>query len=163
MMQGIIGAGPAIRTLPNIAYAADASDRHRLDLYLPANPGRAPLLIFVHGGAFMYGDRRDYADVGRELAQQGIVTAVVSYRLFPDADATGSAQDVASAAAWIIHHAVDYGIDSRNAFLAGHSAGAQIAALIGTNPAYLRQNGLDLSALRGVFAVSGAYDVRDLS
>ncbi|MDQ2866252.1 MAG: alpha/beta hydrolase [Candidatus Eremiobacteraeota bacterium] len=167
LFAALLTIGPArvatIQTLGGLSYVADASDAHRLDLYLPAQRQGAPLLIFVHGGAFMYGDRRDYSTVGEELAHQGIATAVVSYRLFPETDAEGSTQDVAAATAWMIQHAADYGIDSRNTFIAGHSSGAQIAALIGTNPQYLARFGLQLTSLRGVFAVSGAYDVRDLS
>lgn len=160
---GILAPAPAMRVIRDIPYAADATNAHRLDFYLPLDPSKAPLVVFIHGGAFMYGDRRDYAFVGNALASQGIATAVISYRLFPETDAEGATEDAAAATAWAIAHAADYGIDSRNTFVAGHSAGAQIAALIATNPQYLARNGLSLAAIRGVFAISGAYDVRDLS
>ena len=163
LSQGLLGAGSAIRVVSDLAYLPDASQKHRLDLYLPTGREGEPLVVFVHGGAFMYGDRQDYGDVGKALASQGLATAVVSYRLFPETNADGSTQDVAAATAWAIAHASQYGFDRRNVFLAGHSAGAQIVALIGTHAGYLRRSGLPLSSLRGVFAVAGAYDVRDLS
>lgn len=148
--------------MPNLPYDTDGAYIHQLDLYLPAAEN-APLVIFVHGGAFMVGTREGYATVGRALAEQGLATAVVSYRLYPDTDAQGSTADVARATAWLVRNAARYSFDARNVFIAGHSAGAQIAALIATNPRYLGAAGLPLSALRGFVAVAGAYDVRDLS
>lgn len=152
-----------VQRVPDLAYESDGADAHRLDLYLPTDREHAPLVVFVHGGAFLQGDRRDAAAVGEALAREGLATAVVSYRLFPDANAEGATQDVAMAAAWIIRHASGYGIQPHGIFLVGHSAGAQIAALIGTDGSYLARAGLSLPAVRGVFAVSGAYDLRDLS
>ena len=147
----------------NLAYAGDGSDSHRLDLYLPQAQAQAPLVLFVHGGAFLGGDRRDVAFVGRALASQGLATAVVSYRTFPQTDAAGATQDVADAAAWLLKNAPSYGVRSAGIFLVGHSAGAQIAALLGTDGSYLTRAGATLKDVRGVFAVAGVYDVRDLS
>ncbi|HEY8297684.1 MAG TPA: alpha/beta hydrolase [Candidatus Baltobacteraceae bacterium] len=146
-----------------IAYAPDGSDVHRLDLYLPAERAGAPLIVFAHGGAFMYGDRRDDVDVGRALSRAGMAVAIPSYRLFPQTDAQGSTRDVALAIAWMLAHARDYGIDPTSTFLVGHSAGAQIVAMIGTHLEYLREAGASPRDIRGVFALAGAYDVRDLS
>lgn len=152
-----------IEVIANLDYAGDELQAHRLDLYLPANRTSAAIVVFVHGGAFMEGDRSDVAFVGRALAGEGIATVVVSYRLFPQSNAEGATQDVARAIAWTVAHARDYGLDANKLFLAGHSAGAQIVAIIGTNPRYLNAAGLSMQAVRGVFAVAGAYDVRDLS
>ncbi len=164
LLQVTTAPSGTIQTIDDVSYiGGDESYIHRLDLSLPKERNTAPVVVFVHGGAFMYGDRKDYADVGRELARQGIAAAVVSYRLFPDVDAVGSSEDVAAATAWMIAHAKAYQLDSGNLFLAGHSSGAQIAALLATNADYLARYGLKLTSLRGVFAVSGAYDVRDLS
>lgn len=160
---GLCGAAHPVRTFPNLAYLPDDADTHRLDLYVPAGRDDAPLVVFVHGGAFMYGDRRDFDFVGRALASQGIAVAIPSYRLFPNANAEGSTRDVAAATAWMIRHAAEYGIRAGNAFLAGHSAGAQIAALVATNASYLAAEGLPLGSIKGAFVVAGAYDVRDLS
>ncbi|MEO6835497.1 MAG: alpha/beta hydrolase [Candidatus Tumulicola sp.] len=152
-----------VRRFSNLAYAGDGLDAHRLDLYVPQGVENAPIVVFVHGGAFMDGDRRGYSSVGQAMARQGLATAVVSYRLWPQVDAGGATADVATATAWTIAHAAQYQLTPRNVFLTGHSAGAQIVAILGTNPAYLRAAGSSLGAIRGVFAVAGAYDVRDLS
>ncbi len=153
----------AVRKVANLAYAGDDLDAHRLDLYVPQGVANPPIVVFVHGGAFMYGDRREFSFVGMALARQGLATAVVSYRLWPATDAGGATRDVAAATAWTIAHAGAYHLATRDVFLAGHSSGAQIVAILGTDPAYLAAAGSSLSAIRGVFAVAGAYDVRDLS
>jgi acetyl esterase/lipase len=101
---------------------SDGLDAHRLDLYLPKDRGTAPLVVFVHGGAFMYGDRRESKSVGEALAHEGIATAVVSYRLFPKTNALGSTADVAQAVAWLVKHGTEYGLTGSAIFLAGHSA-----------------------------------------
>ncbi len=159
------GTAPAagVQRISNLSYAADGIDEHRLDLFLPEDRARAAIVVFVHGGAFIQGNRRQNSSVGYELARQGFATAVVSYRLFPQSDAEGAVRDVAQAVSWLIAHAGDYGLDPRNLFLTGHSAGAQIVAIVGTNPRYLQAFGAPLGAIRGIFAVAGAYDVRDLS
>jgi acetyl esterase/lipase len=151
MLLACCGAsGGTVEHVPNLAYASDGLDAHRLDLYLPADRALAPVVVFVHGGAFMQGDRADYA-------------AVVSYRLFPQTDAAGATQDVANAVAWVVLHATDYGLSAKNLFLVGHSAGGQIVALLGVDAGYLAAAGSSPDVLRGVVAVAGAYDLRDLS
>lgn len=152
-----------VQAVTGLDYAGDRSDAHCLDLYLPDDRKTAAIVVFVHGGAFMVGNRRQYASVGRALASQGLATAVVSYRLFPQSDALGAVDDVARATAWVMNHAGEYGLDPRNVFLVGHSAGAQIVAVIGTSAQYLAAYGESLGAVRGVVALAGAYDVRDLS
>lgn len=139
-----------VALVANIAYASDGIDKHRLDFYVPAGQPRAPIVLFIHGGAFLQGDRRDVAFAGQALANEGL-------------DAAGSVQDVADAAAWLLKNAASYGVQSSGIFLVGHSAGAQIAALLGTDGRYLARAGASLKDIRGVFAVSGVYDLRDLS
>ena len=149
--------------LLGVAYREDGSDAHRLDIYLPKELATAQLIVFVHGGAFMAGGRRDYAPIGRALAVQGMAVVVPSYQLFPAVGAQGSTSDVAFAIAWTIEHARDYGLASAPLFLAGHSAGAQIVAMIATHGRYLESAGASLASIRGALVLAGAYDVRDLS
>ena len=152
-----------VQRISDLSYIDDGSDAHKLDLFLPDHRPDAPLVVFVHGGAFLQGDRREVAAVGMHLAHQGLATAVVSYRLFPSANAKESTQDAAMAIGWVMRHAADYGIHSRKVFVVGHSAGAQIVGLIGTNAHFLAAAGLTFESIAGVFAISGAYDLRDLS
>ena len=75
-----------VRVVRDLAYnaAPDADDaKHRLDLYLPDVPGPAPVLMWIHGGAWALGDRSGEEAIARRFAEQGIVVAAISHRLSP--------------------------------------------------------------------------------
>lgn len=155
--------GRVIRDVPYRTGPGADPDKHRLDLFLPApGPEDFPFLLFVHGGGWTRGDRglraggRDvYGNIGRYFAARGIGAAVISYRLQPEFEWTDQVADVAAALAWVREHAAGYGGDPDAIFLAGHSAGAQLAAWVGMDP----QTAGDVC---GIVAVSGAaYDLAD--
>lgn len=141
----------------DIAYGDD--DRHKLDVYLPTTgdtKGR-PLLLFVHGGGFVRGDRRDRANVGWRFARAGFVTVVPSYRLGPTHSWPAGAQDVAAAWAWAHANAQALGADPARIYLAGESAGAAHTAAA-TLIQRLRPAGIP--APRAVLLISGVYNVQ---
>ncbi|QIL20553.1 alpha/beta hydrolase [Thermomonas sp. HDW16] len=131
-----------------------------LDVYRPTQPTDkpAPVLVFFYGGAWDSGRRQDYRFVGHRLAAAGIVTLVADYRTWPTVGFPGFVEDSAKAVAWAQKHAGDFGGDPARLFIAGHSAGAQIAALLGTDARYLRAQGMQLQDLAGVIGLSGPYD-----
>lgn len=141
-----------------IAYAPELS--LALDLYRPqgANTRTAPVVLFFYGGGWQRGERDQYRFVGRRLAQNGILAIVADYRTFPHAGFPDFVDDAARAVAWTRRHAGDYGGDPQRLFLAGHSAGAQIAALLGADPRYLQRHGMKPRDLAGVIGLSGPYD-----
>ncbi len=147
----------------DLAYAPSSLGQRSLDLFLPVHRTGAATIVFIHGGAFMYGNRKEYDVVGQALSRQGVAVAVVSYRNYPLTDAHGAIRDVAKAVAWMHDNAARYRLDPQRLFLVGHSSGAQIATVLALNPAFLRAVGLPVTAIRGVLALSGPYDVRDLS
>jgi len=126
----------------------------------PTTP--APLILFVHGGAWKHGDR-DNATGEAKVAHfpaQGYAFASINYRLVPAATVEEQAADVAAALAYVRAHATELNIDPARIVLMGHSAGAHLVALVGTDPRYLAAAGLDQSALAGVVPIDGAaYDV----
>ncbi len=96
----------------------------------------------------------------RNFTGRGYAFATIDYRLVPAARVEDSAQDVADAVAWLVAHAAELGIDPGKVVLMGHSAGAHLSALVGTDPRYLRKAGLGLDRLSGVVLLDGAaYDV----
>lgn len=138
------------------------SDRLQQALYWPAARADAPLVVFVHGGAWARGDMRmmEGSDKLEHWQSLGYAVASVNYRLVPDATVFQQAEDVASALAYLHDNAGRLGFDAERIALTGHSAGAHLVALVGTDPRYLRSAGLDLSDLRGVLPLDGAaYDV----
>lgn len=130
-----------------------------LDIYKPKDSTTpAPVVVFFYGGSWKTGERAQYRFVGERLANAGVVAIVADYRTFPRTTFPGFVEDGARAVAWSHAHAADYGGDTRRVFVAGHSAGAQIAALIGTDASYLAAHGMQPGDLAGVIGMSGPYD-----
>ncbi len=145
-------AGPA-----EIAYGEDR--RQRLDIYPQPGLKGAPMLLFVHGGGWTFGDKRAVNELPAFAERHGFLLGSTSYRMAPQVHADGSAEDVAAAAAWMLANGPKYGGDPKRLFLMGHSAGAHLVALIGVDPNYLGARGRALSDLAGVIPVDGAgYD-----
>jgi acetyl esterase/lipase len=146
--------GPFER-LAGIAYGRDA--RQTLDLYRPAGVRDAPVVVFWYGGAWVKGRKEDYRFVGAALAAAGCVALLPDYRLYPAARFPAFIEDGARATAWAIRHAREHGGDPGRVFLAGHSAGAHLAAMLAVQPRWLGQAGADPAAVRGLIGLSGPY------
>lgn len=142
-----------------LSYGKDALQK--LDYWRPAKAG-SPLVVFVHGGGWKRGDKQNAtgkAQAGHYL-QQGYAFASLNYRLVPAATVEQQAQDVADAIAHLVGRAESLGFDATRVVLMGHSAGAHLSALVGTDMKYLKQAGLGPTSLRGVIPLDGAcYDV----
>jgi acetyl esterase/lipase len=160
VLLGIAG-GEMIRELPDRAYGPDP--KQALDLYVPAldstGAGRPPIAVFVHGGVWAMGDRKEGANVGRALAESGSVAAVVSYRLAPEHLHPAQIEDVAAAVAYLVRNASEVGADSNRVYLIGHSAGGQLVSLLALDPRWLAPHGVDRRVIAGVAALSGIFDL----
>jgi len=148
---------PPTRTL---AYGTDSLQS--LDLWVPEGAQAAPLVLFVHGGGWKRGSK-DNA-MGRampaHMMAQGYAFASIDYRLVPAATVEQQASDVAAALAHLLARAGEYGIDPARVVLTGHSAGAHLVALVGTDERYLKAAGLSFADIDGVMPNDGAaYDV----
>lgn len=144
-----------------ISYGSDALQK--LDFYKAKNAAAsAPLVIFVHGGGWKRGDKRNATgtDEVTHYTGLGYHLASINYRLVPGATVEQQAADVAAAIAHLHKNAASLGIDRSHIVLMGHSAGAHLSALVGTDPRYLEAAGLSLDTLAGVIPLDGAaYDV----
>lgn len=133
--------------------------RQALDLYPRPGPRDAPVVLFVHGGGWRRGDKGMVNALPAWAERHGFLLASCNYRMAPDVDAGGCAQDVASALDWLIRNAASHGGDPKRVFVVGHSAGAHLAALVGVDPRYLGQHGVRPADLAGVIPIDGAgYD-----
>ncbi len=151
------GSPPAPGTR-EFAYGADP--KQRLDLVKPAGVARAPVLLFIHGG-WSIGDKAHAAGgKARWANSKGWAFASANYRLVPQATVESQAADVASTVAWLRANAAKEGLDPGRIVLMGHSAGAHLAALVGTDTRYLQAAGVPIDAVGGVVLLDGAgYDV----
>lgn len=137
-------------------------DRLQGIMYWRGSDDDAPLVVFVHGGGWSRGDMRMMhgSDKLEHWQSQGYAVASVNYRLVPDATVEQQAQDVAAALAHLKRQSRRLGFDAGRLALTGHSAGAHLVALVGTDPQYLRSAGLSFADIRGVLPIDGAaYDV----
>jgi acetyl esterase/lipase len=161
-----------VRWYREINYAGDESTnaaKQVLDLYLPNDDswlqGR-PLLIWVHGGGWIMGDKDDamgmYGRYCRKLAEHGIAAANVSYRLSPEVKHPGHIEDIARATAWLVEHANALGYDPAHIFVSGHSAGGHLAALLAVDDRWLTAVNVDPDAIIGAIPSSGVYDLKPM-
>ncbi|MFN3470459.1 MAG: alpha/beta hydrolase fold domain-containing protein [Novosphingobium sp.] len=133
-----------------------------MDLWVPDGAKAAPLVLYVHGGGWKRGSKDSamgHALPGHMLGQ-GYAFAAINYRLVPAATVEQQAADVAQALAFVLARADRLGIDRSRVVITGHSAGAHLVALVGTDEQYLRKAGLSFADIDGVMPNDGAaYDV----
>ncbi len=126
-----------IRRIRNIDYVGDGHHRHRLDVLVRRDdpPTAGPVLVYIHGGAWMIGDKREQGiPMMHELAERGWVCIAVNYRLSPRATWPDHVVDCKRALAWVREHAGGYGADPTFLAVSGGSAGGHLAALVALTP-----------------------------
>jgi acetyl esterase/lipase len=156
-----------VRVERDIAYytGPDADKlKHKLDLFLPKGKSDFPVVMFVHGGAWVMGDKDFFGAheaIGRMFARHGVGAAVISYRLSPGVKHPEHVKDVARAFAWLHNNIKTYGGRPDELFVCGHSAGGHLVALLATDETYLKAEGLKLDDIKGVMPISGVYLIPD--
>lgn len=144
----------------NIAYATPSNPRQMLDIYAPANAKNLPVIFWIHGGGWQAGDRTSVQIKPQAFVDKGFVFVSTGYRLLPEVDMVTIFRDIAKSIRWVHEHIADHGGDPKRILVMGHSAGAQLAALICTDDRYLKAEGVPLSVLKGCVPVDGdTYDV----
>jgi len=142
------------------AYVEPKNERQTLDVYAPAEGRDHPLVFWIHGGGWQGGDKTSVQAKPQAFVDRGFIFASTNYRFVPNVTIKEMAGDVAKAIRWVHDHAQEHGGDPNTIFVMGHSAGAQLAALICTDDRYLKSEGLSLSLIKGCVPVDGdTYDV----
>ena len=130
-----------VETVENVSYGS-CDKWHLLDLYRPKDAeGKLPVLLNIHGGAWVYGDKKVYAPYCMYLASRGFAVINASYRLAPRHTFPAPLEDIGKMMEWVFHHADEYGLDLSNLFFVGDSAGAHLATAytaIQLNEAYAK-------------------------
>jgi arylformamidase len=144
----------------SIPYADPAHERQVLDVYSPPNAKNLPVVFWIHGGGWQMGDKSSVQIKPRAFADRGFVFVSTNYRLLPSVDMATIVRDIAKSIHWVHDHVADYGGDPERIFVMGHSAGAQLAALVCIDDRYLKAEGLSLAIIKGCVPVDGdTYDV----
>ena len=144
----------------DLAYADPKNERQTLDVYAPKEGKNHPVVFWIHGGGWQQGDKTCVQKKPRAFVDNGFVFASTNYRFVPHVTIQQMAGDVAKSIRWVQDHAKEYGGDPNTMFVMGHSAGAQLAALVCTDDRYLKAEGLSLSIIKGCVPVDGdTYDV----
>lgn len=157
---GLVFAQTAPRITRDIAYAEPKSERQLLDVYAPATGSNLPVVVWVHGGGWMRGSKNEVDHKPQAFVERGFVFVPMNYRFIPHVTMDVIVRDVAKATGWVHANISRYGGDPTRIFLMGHSAGAQLAALLCTDSRYLKAEGVPQSSLLGCVPVDGdTYDV----
>jgi arylformamidase len=135
-------------------------ERNRLDIFTRGTPRTAPVLVYIHGGGFVMGDKTSpgspfYDNVGQWAAQQGFVGVTMTYRLAPAAQWPSGPEDLAYAVSWLRDHVTDYGGDPDAVFLLGQSAGAAHVAAYVSHPEHYPAGG---AGIAGALMISCIFD-----
>jgi len=153
---------PEVKARRDLVYAGGQAvdeEKHKLDLYIPIGRTGMPVFFFIHGGAWRSGDRSQYPAVGNRFAKEGILTVIPSYRLAPKHPHPAQIEDVSAAFNWVVRRISEFGGDTNRIFVAGHSAGGHLAALLTLDEQYLRHFGLSPDLIRGTIALSGVFNL----
>lgn len=142
-------------THEDIAYKdsrdAYAAERCRLDVYSCDTLHGAPVVVWFHGGGLTSGAKY----IPDELKRQGIVVVAVNYRLLPRVRIDECLDDCAAAVAWTFAHAARYGGDTHRIYVAGHSAGGYITAMLGLDRSWLARHGACADSIAALVPFSG--------
>jgi acetyl esterase/lipase len=144
----------------DLAYAEPKNERHTLDVYAPTEGKDHPIIVWIHGGGWRNGSKSGVQNKPQSFVDKGFVFVSVNYRFVPQVTVKEMTGDIAKAIKWVHDHAAEYGGDPNTIFVAGHSAGAHLAALVCTDDRYLKAEGFSLANIKGCFPVdTAAYDV----
>jgi acetyl esterase/lipase len=144
----------------NIRYTESVHERQVLDVYAPDNAESLPVVFWLHGGGWMTGDKSDVQIKPKVFAERGFVFVSTNYRLLPGVQMGTLIRDAAQALGWVHKNIREYGGDPHRIFVMGHSAGAQLAALLCIDDRYLEEVGVPFKVLKGCVPVDGdTYDL----
>ncbi len=144
----------------DVPYVDAGTERQKLDIYTPQDAKGVPVVFWIHGGGWQTGDKLDVALKPQVFNDRGLVFVSTNYRLLPEVEMGELIRDVAKALGWVHRNIEDYGGDPSRILVMGHSAGAQLAAILCIDDRYLQEVDVPLEVLRGCVPVDGdTYDI----
>jgi acetyl esterase/lipase len=158
--QTAVSAPAKLIVKQDIPYAEPADPRQKVDIYGPEGAKNLPVVFWIHGGGWQTGDRTNVQVKPQAFVDKGFVFVSTGYRLLTNVDMGTIFRDIAKSIRWVHDHIAEHGGDPNRILVMGHSAGAQLAALICIDDRYLKAEGLSLNFIKGCVPVDGdTYDV----
>jgi arylformamidase len=144
----------------DIPYTKNADKLQTLDVYSPPKAKNLPVVFWIHGGGWQAGDKSEVNIKPQVFNGKGFILVSTNYRLLPNVDMATLTRDVAKSIRWVHDHIAEHGGDPKRLLIMGHSAGAQLAALLCTDERYLKEEGLSFAIIKGCVPVDGdTYDI----
>ena len=148
--------------VPDVKYSRQSpdADLNALDIYMPKKGSNSPVILWIHGGSWAYGDKGTIHSKPEYYTSKGYLFVSLNYRYSKNFTHDQSVQDVATAIAWLEENLKHYSGDPDNIFLIGHSFGAHLAALVTLDNSYLKKAGTTTDGIKGVVLLDGGgYDI----
>jgi pimeloyl-ACP methyl ester carboxylesterase len=151
----VLAADAAFKTLSDQVYAVEPQDQQlqSLDLYWKASPNKLPVILYIHGGGWVFGDKKEVHQKPAFFTTNNFAFVSMNYRLRWDYTLYDQLEDVVSAIRWIRRHGDSHNLDTQRIILMGHGAGGHLASLIATDPVYLATAELNLKDIRAVVTI----------
>ena len=144
----------------NVPYVNGGHVRQVLDIHSPKAAKSLPVVFWIHGGGWQAGDKTSVQIKPKAFTDSGFVFVSTNYRLLPEFTMDSIVTDIALSLAWVHQHIAEYGGDPNRLLVMGHSAGAQLAALVSIDHRLLKAHNVPLSAIKACVPVDGdTYDV----
>jgi len=144
----------------DIFYTPAKDSMQSVDVYWNDASENANVILFVHGGGWLSGDKKEYRDMAADLARLGMTVILLNYRLSPKVKFPAHVEDVAAAIAWAHTSLKKYNGDPEKIFLMGHSAGCHLITLAVCDKQYLEKYGLNQNNINGLITISGVFEIK---
>jgi len=159
-VQTSVSTSAKLNVKRDVPYAEPADPRQKVDIYAPEGARNLPVVFWIHGGGWQTGDKTSVQNKPQAFVDKGFVFVSTNYQLLPSVDMETVVKDIARSIHWVHDHIAKYGGDPQRLLVMGHSAGAQLAALVCIDDRYLKAEGLPLGIIKGCVPVDGdTYDV----
>jgi arylformamidase len=158
--QTAVSAQAKLIVKRDIPYTEPADQRQKVDIYRPEGAKNLPVIFWIHGGGWVTGDRTNVQVKPQAFVDKGFVFVSTGYRLLTNVEMATLFCDIARSVHYVHDHIAEHGGDPKRILVMGHSAGAQLAALICIDDRYLKAEGLSLNIIKGCVPLDGdTYDV----
>jgi acetyl esterase/lipase/uncharacterized protein YciI len=144
----------------DIFYTETQDSLQSLDVYWNSKSKDAKVLMFVHGGGWLSGDKKQYREMASSLAENGLTIVLINYRLSPKVKFPSHIEDVASAIHWAESSIGTYNGNKENIYLMGHSAGGHLISLLLFDKSYLEKHEMIPSDIAGAITISSVFEIK---